>query len=594
MWAILKPTFVLYNFNLESCLYLFMNLKLLGTLLLLCLAACAQIPGKAVVEVDKLEEQGEAGQLELPKLDLTAPMLFDFLLGETALQRGDSEIATESYLRLAKTTRDPRVAQRATEVALLSRKPLQALAAATIWVELDPNSVIAHQTIVSVLVSTGRLDEARPHLGKLLAVEGNVSKFFMQLNNLLVRNVDKTETLELVQQFAKPYPKLPEAHFAVSQAALFANQFDIAQQQMKHVLTLRPDWEMAAIFYGRILRRISIASAIEFYEGYLKTYPKANKTRITFARMLVTEKNYIKARSQFQQLLTKNPENANVALAVGLLSMELHDFDAAEENFKKAIELGYKDPNTIRFYLARIYEKTQRNDTAMKWYRSVVRGNQFLPAQIRYAFLLSKQGKLSEARKHLQQLPVENDQQRVHLLVTEAEFLREAGSHQKVFYLLSSGLEKLPDYPELLYDRAMAAEKIGKLDILEKDLRKLIQLKPDHAHAHNALGYSFAEHSNRLPEALELIEKAIKLSPEDPYIIDSLGWVHYRMGNLNKGVGYLKQAFVIKPDPEIAAHLGEVLWMQGTKEEAKEVWRSTIKSHPGNEVLLNTMKKFMP
>jgi len=571
-----------------------MNFKLLGSLLPFCLVACAQIPGKAVVEVDKLEEQSEVGQLELPKQDLTAPMLFDFLLGETALQRGDSEIATESYLRLAKTTRDPRVAQRATEVALLSHKPVMAMAAATIWVELDPNSVVAHQTIAALLVSAGKLDEARPHLDKLLAVEGDVSKFFMQLNNLLVRNVDKAETLELVQQFAEPYPELPEAHFAVSQAAWLANQFDIAQQRMKIVLTLRPDWEMAAIHNGRILRRISSASAIEFYESYLETYPKANKTRITFARMLVAEKNYIKARSQFQQLLTENPENANVVLAVGLLSMELQDFDAAEENFKKTLELGYKDLNTIRFYLARIYEKTQRIDMAMEWYRSVTRGNQFLSAQIRYAFLLSKQGKLSEARKHLQQLPVKNDQQRAHLIVTEAELLREAGAHQEVFYLLSNGLEKLPDYPELLYDRAMAAEKIGKLDVLERDLRKLIQLKPDHAHAHNALGYSFAEHSNRLPEALELIEKAIKLSPEDPYIIDSLGWVYYRMGNLNKGVSYLKQAFVIKRDPEIAAHLGEVLWMQGTKEEAKEVWRSTIKSHPGNEVLLNTMKKFMP
>ncbi len=571
-----------------------MNFKLLGSLLPFCLAACAQIPGKAVVEVDKLEEQSEVGQLELPKQDLTAPMLFDFLLGETALQRGDSEIATESYLRLAKTTRDPRVAQRATEVALLSHKPVMAMAAATIWVELDPNSVVAHQTVVALLVSAGKLDEARPHLDKLLAVEGDVSKFFMQLNNLLVRNVDKTETLELVQQFAEPYPELPEAHFAVSQAAWLANQFDIAQQRMKLVLTLRPDWEMAAIHNGRILRRISSASAIEFYESYLETYPKANKTRITFARMLVAEKNYIKARSQFQQLLTENPENANVFLAVGLLSMELQDFDAAEENFKKTLELGYKDLNTMRFYLARIYEKTQRIDMAMEWYRSVTRGNQFLPAQIRYAYLLSKQGKLSEARKHLQQLPVKNNQQRAHLIVTEAELLREAGAHQEVFYLLSNGLEKLPDYPELLYDRAMAAEKIGKLDVLERDLRKLIQLKPDHAHAHNALGYSFAEHSNRLPEALELIEKAIKLSPEDPYIIDSLGWVYYRMGNLNKGVSYLKQAFVIKRDPEIAAHLGEVLWMQGTKEEAKEVWRSTIKSHPGSEVLLNTMKKFMP
>ena len=242
----------------------------------------------------------------------------------------------------------------------------------------------------------------------------------------------------------------------------------------------------------------------------------------------------------------------------------------------------------------RVDEKTQRINTAMEWYRSVARGNQFLPAQVRYSLLLSKKGKMSEARKHLQQLPVKNDQQRAYLIVTEAELLREAGAHQKVFYVLSSGLKKLPDYPELLYDRAMAAEKIGKLDILEKDLRKLIQLKPDHAHAHNALGYSFAEHSNRLPEALELIEKAVKLSPEDPYIIDSLGWVHYRMGNLSKGVIYLKQAFVIKPDPEIAAHLGEVLWMQGTKEEAKKIWRSTIKSHPENEVLLNTIKIFMP
>ena len=572
-----------------------MNFKLLGLLLPFCLVACAQLPEKVVVEVDKQKEQkSEIGQLELPKQDLTAPILFDFLMGETALQRGDRDVASESYLRLAKTTRDPRVAQRATEVALLSRKPIQALDAAKLWVELDSNSVIAHQTIAALLVSNDRLDEARIHLDRLLDLEDNPGNFFMQLNNLLVRNVDKTETLQLVQQFAKPYSEIPEAHFAVAQAASLAGQFETARQQMKLALALRPDWEMAAIYNGRILNRVSSASAIEFYENYLKTYPKANKTRIIFARMLVSEKNYIMARGQFRQLLAQSPGNANVALAVGLLSMELRDFDAAEESFKKALEFGYKDLNTIRFYLASIYEKTHRLDKAMESFRSVIRGNQFLPAQIRYAYLLSKQGKLSKARKHLQQLPVKNDQQRAHLIVTEAEFLREAGAHQKVFDLLSNGLKKLPDYPELLYDRAMAAEKIGKSDILEKDLRKLIQLKPNHAHAHNALGYSFAEHGNRLPEALELIEKAIKLSPEDPYIIDSLGWVHYRMGNFNKGVSYLKQAFVIKPDPEIAAHLGEVLWMQGTKEEAKEVWRSTIKSHPDNEVLLNTMKKFMP
>jgi tetratricopeptide (TPR) repeat protein len=171
--------------------------------------------------------------------------------------------------------------------------------------------------------------------------------------------------------------------------------------------------------------------------------------------------------------------------------------------------------------------------------------------------------------------------------------LREDGSYRKAFQLLSNGLEKLPDSPDLLYDHALAAEKIGKYEILEQDLRKLIQLKPDHAHAYNALGYSLAERNDRLPEALELIEKAITLSPGDPYIMDSLGWVHYRMGNLNQGLSYLRQAFGLAPDPEIAAHLGEVLWVQGTKGEATEVWQAALKNHPGNEALLSTMKKFM-
>ena len=171
--------------------------------------------------------------------------------------------------------------------------------------------------------------------------------------------------------------------------------------------------------------------------------------------------------------------------------------------------------------------------------------------------------------------------------------LRESGAYQKAFQLLSKGLEKLPDYPDLLYDRALAAEKIGKHDIMEQDLRKLIQLRPDHAHAYNALGYSLAEHTDRLPEALELIEKAIALSPNDPYIMDSLGWVHYRMGNINQGLSYLQQAFGLNPDPEIAAHLGEVLWVQGTKDEAEKIWRTALKNHPGNEALLSTMKKFM-
>ena len=571
-----------------------MNPKIPGALPLLFLAACSHFPTKTDIKAEKPIEKKVAGQTKFPTQDLTPPMLFDFLLAETALQRGDTEIALRTYLKLAKNTRDPRVAQRAAEIALQTRQPAFALEAAKIWIDIDPDSVGARQTMAALLVHFDKLDEARPHLEKLLSSAGdNIDEAFMQLNSLLARHSDKNKTFELVKQLAEPYPKLPEAHFAVSQAAWFAEHFDVALTEMEEALELRPEWEVGAIYLGRILARTSNARAIEFFEEYLEDYPKANDVRITYARLLLAEKNYSKARDQFQQLLAENPDNPDVAVAVGLLSMELQDYEAAEANFKKALELNYRDPGMVRFYLGSLNERKQQIPAAMEWYRSVTSGNQFIPAQIKYAVLLSRTGKMSEGLRHLRQLPVTNDQQRAQLIIAEAQLLREAGAYRKAFDLLSDGLKKLPDYAELLYDRALAAEKIGKADIMEQDLRKLIQLRPDHAHAYNALGYGLAEHTDRLKEALELIEKAIQLSPNDPFIMDSLGWVHYRMGNINQGLSYLKQAFGLNPDPEIAAHLGEVLWVQGTREEAKNIWQTALKNHPGNEALLSTMKKFM-
>ena len=370
-----------------------MSLRISGALALLFLAACAQIPGKTDIKADKRAEKLRAGEPKLPVQDLTSPMLFDFLLAETAAQRGDQEIAVRTYLKLAKTTRDPRVAQRATEIALQSRQAVPALEAAQIWVDVSPDSVNARQTLAALLVSADRLNEARPHLEKFLASAGNnIDDAFMQLNSLLVRSPNKNAAFELVKQLAEPYPKLPEAHFAVSQAAWFANDFDVALTEMKQALALRPEWEMAAIYQGRILARTSNASALQFYEEYLKNYPKANDTRVTYARLLLAEKNYTKARDQFQRLLAENPDNADVAVAVGLLSMELRDYDVAESNFKRALELEYRDPGVVRFYLGSLYERNQQMDQAMEWYRSVKDGNQLIPAQIKYALLLGKKG----------------------------------------------------------------------------------------------------------------------------------------------------------------------------------------------------------
>ncbi|TXI29998.1 MAG: tetratricopeptide repeat protein [Nitrosomonas oligotropha] len=570
-----------------------MKFKILCVLLLSGLTACAQLPSnKEAEKTGESTDPDEVSQLNLPKQELTAPILFDFLVGETALQRGSLDIAVNRYVKLAKTTRDPRIAKRATEISLHAGNPFAAEQAAALWVGLEPDSVDARQTIAALLVNLGKLDAARPHLEKLLATEKEgVGNAFMQLNQLLSRNPEKTATLQLIQQLSQPYKDVPEVHFAISQAAWFANQHQLALDEMQRALALRPEWEIAAVHNGRILQRVSADDASEFYRSYLEKYPASNEVRVAYTRVLIGASEIEQAREQVQWLLDKNPEDAEITLAAGLLATEMGDFDVTEASFKKALTLGYKDTNAVHFHLAQIYEETNRPDLAMEAYQQVKSGGRYLPAQIRYADLLALKGHLQEARTHLQKQPAANDQQAAHLILAEAQILRRSKAHQEVYDLLDEGLKKLPDYPELLYDRALAADKLGKFKILEQDLRKLIKLKPENAHAYNALGYSFAERGMHLPEALKLIRKAVELSPEDPYIMDSLGWVYYRMGNFVEGLNFLNLAFAARPDAEIAAHLGEVLWVQGAKDDAKNIWRTALEKDPDNEILLETLQR---
>jgi Flp pilus assembly protein TadD len=229
---------------------------------------------------------------------------------------------------------------------------------------------------------------------------------------------------------------------------------------------------------------------------------------------------------------------------------------------------------------------------ALKWYGEVGEGEQYVQAQIRYAQVLAHEGKLDEGRARLQQAAAKNgQQQRIQLILAEAQLLRDANQPKAAFDLVGQALDRVPNNPDLLYDYAMLAEKIERVDILESSLRKLIEIRPEHAHAYNALGYSLADRNQRLPEAQELIEKALKLAPDDSFIIDSMGWVLYRRGKLKDSLAYLRRAYAGRPDPEIAAHLGEVLWALGERSEAEHVWGDATKESPDNETLANTIKR---
>ena len=532
-----------------------------------------------------------AAEADLPKQELTEEVLYEYLLAEIAGQRGALGLSAQAYADLAKRTRDPRIAKRAAEVALYARMPGAAIDAAKIWYEAEPDSMQALQALTSLLISTKREDEALPYLQKLLAADASGANF-LQLNRLLASNPDKAHTLKLVRQLVQPYPKIAQAHFALAQAAAGAGEAELALTEVRAASTLKPDWELPVLFEAQLLQRQSSALALQRLFAFLERHPKAREVRLSYARLLVAERKYPEARSEFQTLSKDFPDDADVVFAVGVLSLQLEDYAQAETNFKRLLDLPYRDKNTVRMYLGQIAEDQKNYAQALRWYDEVDSGELHLRAQMRHALVLAKQGKLDAARAYLHQVDAGSAEGKVQLLVTEAQMLRDANRQQDAFDLIADALKNMPDQPELLYDYAMLAEKVGRMDLLESSLRKLIRLQPDHAHAYNALGYSLADRNLRLPEAQQLIEKALKLSPDDPFIIDSMGWVLYRRGEQKQALEYLRKAYTARPDPEIAAHLGEVLWVAGERGEAEKIWLEASKKTPDNDALNSTIKRF--
>jgi tetratricopeptide (TPR) repeat protein len=527
----------------------------------------------------------------LPPQELTEPILYELLLAEIALKRGSEGLAAQVYAELARKTKDPRIARRAVEVASFARTPQYALESARVWHESDPQSPQALQTLASLLVGARKVDEAEPYLARLLSAEGvAVASGFLQLGRLLAGNPDKAGNLRVVRNLAARHPELPQAHFAVAQAALAAEDEQTALAEARRAGELQPGWEVAAIFEAQVLQRRSPREASASLDAFLAKYPQSREARLAYARALVGERRFAEARAQFEALLAANPDNADVTYAVALLAAQMKDYAIAENNLRRLLDMGFRDPNGVRFTLGQIAEEQKQWQAAIDWYQAIQRGDQYLTSRLRVANVMAKQGKLGEARAYLRNVNA-GGEQRVQLLIAEAQLLREAKQDREAFDLLGKALEAQPDQPELLYDHALTAERLERFDVLEGNLRKLIQMRPDHAHAHNALGYSFADRNLRLAEARKLIERALELSPEDYYIIDSLGWVLYRQGDLKGAEAQLRRAYVGRPDGEIGAHLGEVLWVMGRREDAERIWDEALKNHPDNETLQKTVKR---
>lgn len=531
-------------------------------------------------------------QAQAAAQELTSDFVYKYLVGEVAGQRGDVGLASSLFYDLAKSSRDARMAERATRAAAYAKQQQLALKSGALWAELDPDSVEAQQAMAQMLMSAGKLEEATPYLQKLLTKEDTRVNGFNYLHGILAGHPDKAAAFQLIQKLAAPYGTLPEARLTVAHIAWNAGQDTLAMQELKIAEDLRPGWPIAAMLHGEILHKQSPDKAIDFYRQFLARYPAANDVRLGYAKLLVNQRMLNEARNEFTRLADASDGSPDVSVVIGLLSGQLGDYRQADAYFQQALDRGYKDSDQLYIYLGQSAEKQNRLDEALDWYGRISQENHLFDAKIRIAGVLASQQKLEEARKVLHELPNLDNEQLAMAAQIEANLLAQAKRHQEAFDLLANAIASLPNSSGLVYDYAMLAEKLQRFDIMERELRKLIAMNPDYAEAYNALGYTLADRNERLGEAVTLIQKALELSPDNHYILDSMGWVQYRMGKLDEAADYLRRAYNVQTDPEIAAHLGEVLWQQGKRDEAVKTWEEALREHPDNDLLLDTTKKF--
>jgi len=543
-------------------------------------------------EVEAEAEAARQRVARLPKQELEPKVLYEFLIAEIAAQRGDFQTAAQAYLDLARRTRDPRVAQRAVEIARAGGLNEAAVEAAGLWLEIEPDSREALGMLAGMTIRAGRPEQALSPLRRILTLDpAHRGEVLLQIGRLLGAGPNRKGALSVMRQLASDYPDVPEAQLAIAHTALAGGNDTVALEAVRKAAAQRPGWELAALLEAQVLQRQSNAAALAHLEAFLKRYPQAHEVRLGYARLLVGERRYADARTQFQVLSDAQPNDPDVVFALAMLSMQLEDWPVAERHLKRLLELPYRDRNTIRMNLGQALQEQKRYDEALKWYRAVTPGEQFLQAQIRQAQVLARQGDVDRALGFLRKIAAPTSAQRAQIALAESQILRDANRAQEAFDVIDHALKVDPDQPDLLYDRAMIADKLDRIDILESSLRRLIALKPDHAHAYNALGYSLADRNERLPEARALIEKALSLAPNDPFIIDSMAWVLYRQGDLNRALELLRRAYADRPDPEIAAHLGEVLWKLGRAPEAEKIWGDAAAKSPRNEAIEKTVRR---
>ena len=514
--------------------------------------------------------------------------LYSLLSAELAGQRNRLDIALDNYVTQAINTQDPGISERAFRIAEYLGADQAALDTSLIWARNAPDDLEAQRAAAIQLARNGRYDESMVYMEKVLQAKGDTHFDFLALSAV---ETDADTRAGLQKSFDSLLVKHPDNGQLIFGKALLMQQDGDAEGALKLLEKNPPqNGEVAPVLLrARLLQSLNRGKeALPLLQKSIRQYPDDKRLGLTYARTLVEQNRMGEAKVQFASLVEQYPEDDELRFSLALVCLEGKAWDEAEGYLEELIERD-SHVDSAHLNLGRIAEERNDPETALTQYALVGPGNDYLPAQLRQADILISHGRGTEASKKLSAARDAQPDFAIQLYLIEAETLSANNQTDRAWNVLQQALKQYPDDMNLLYSRAMLAEKRNNLEQMERDLRAIIQREPDNAMALNALGYTLSDRTTRYAEAKALIQQAYDLNPDDPAVLDSLGWVNFRLGNLDEAERLLRQALERFPDQEVAAHLGEVLWANGKQREAKKIWGTFLKENPDSPTLRKTI-----
>ena len=518
--------------------------------------------------------------------------LYQLLVAEVAGYRGEYSTALEKYVDMALKTRDAGVAQRAAMLAVYLKRYEEALTTSKIWVEQEPNSIEARRYLSEQLLRIGDMEQAIVHMEAIKSLGGlaNFESFAYSAANM--DDKGREVLLEAMSRMLAEYPGDEQLMFSKAVLLEQSGQLEEALQLANQLLVSKKDINVIVLKVNALKDLLRTDEALIFLESTLEEFADKRRLRLIYARMLFEAERLVDAEKQYEQVHQQAPNDSDILFALALISMEQGKDESAKGYLNQMIRFNRR-ANEAHYYLGSIADKNDEIPQAISEYKMVGPGREYLAAQVRIAALLADQDRLDDARAHLENQRANNPERYNRLVMIEGQLLSERGHEAEFFELLETVIQKQPENVELLYFRAMTGQSLGRLDVLEQDLLRVIEIDPGNADAMNALGYTLADQTDRHDEALVLIERALEIKPNEAAFIDSLGWVQYRLENYKDAVTNLRKALLLFDNDEVAAHLGEVLWVSGEQQEARNVWQKALDARPDSDILKRVIKRFV-